>query len=141
MSGATPVERPRSGFVSVAAWLGIISAASCIVLAVIALPWQRALRYDIGLLCAVAAATLSLGVRKRREWARQGFVAFLAFSTLMGIAGAARWRAAQSTNPPADSMRMPLLVVAGLGLVINLIIILKLRSRRVREEFDAASAV
>ena len=158
MSEAVPPRLPRSDFVSIIAWLGIISAASGIVLALVVLPWQPDLRWSIGVLSAVVAATTSLSLRKRREWARQGFMGFLAYSSLMGIVGGLRWWVPHitATIPPAGaapamtqaqldaltiSMRTPLLVVAGIGAAINLLIILKLRSRLVREECDAASAV
>jgi hypothetical protein len=157
MSGTAQSLKRRSAFISIMAWLGILSGGFGVLAFVVFLVVQPAFTSAVGFLSSGAALVTALGLRARREWARQGFIAFLAYSSLMAIVGALRWHVPQLTDfkvPPgtaapaitqaqldalAASARGPLLVMAGIGTVINLLIILKLRSRRVREEFDESA--
>jgi len=153
------LRRPhRSAFVSLIAWLGILSGGSGVLAFGIFMVVQPSFQFVLGLLGAIAGLATAIGMWKRREWARQGFIVVLAYSSVMGLISAVRFRALQlSTVVPAGAeptgmtqaqldaltttMRTGLLIVTGVVTLINVLIILKLRTQRVREEFGAESAV
>ena len=155
---AAPTRAPRSGFVSVVAWLGILSGAFGTIGSASLLLWHPGLRILVALLSSLAMLITSLGLRRRREWARQGFIVVMCYSAVLGIVGALRYRpprlsdftASGATLPPgvtqaqldamfSDARSVMLVMAAGMAL-IDALLVLKPRSRRVREEFDAESA-
>ena len=149
---------PRSAFVSVIAWLGILSGGSGVLACGIFIAIQPSFQFVVGLLSALAGLATAIGMWNRREWARQGFILVLAYSSVMGLIATVRFRAPQLSTmvpaggqPPAitqaqvdaltSTMRVGLLIVTGVVTLINVLIILKLRTQRIREEFGAESAV
>ena len=139
MSGPTlPVSR-RSAFVPILAWLGILSGGLGgirLLFTVASHPTWHAL---VGLLSCCATLAASLGLRARREWARQGFIAVIAYYSALAVTNVLRLQA--HGDALTGVARTFLLVMLGFFLVINLSLVWELCSRRVREEFDAKSAV
>ena len=139
MSGPTlPVGR-RSPFVPILAWIGILSGGwggVRLLFTVVSHPTWYAL---LALLSCGATVATSLGLRSRREWARQGFIALATYYSVLVVIGYLRIQARLNALTAAE--RMLFLVIGGFLLVLNLSIICELRSSRVREEFDAKSAV
>ena len=149
-------RRPRrSTFVSVIAWLGIVSGGSGVLVFAIVLVVEPGFQTALGLLGSIAGLATSIGLWKRLEWARQGFMAVLAYSSLVSLVSAVRFRVPQlaSVDPGAAAatgisqaqvdalasvVHTGLLIVTGVVTLFNVLIILKLRTPRVREEFGAA---
>jgi len=147
----------KSGFVSFVAWFGIASGAAGTLGCLALLPALPSSRMVIGLLSSAALLSTSLGLRARREWARQGFILVLVYTALMGVVGALRARAprlsdiaAAGVAPPpgvtqeqldalGPTIRTAALVAAVVGIVVNGLLILSFCSKRVRREFDAES--
>ena len=117
----------RSLSVSIIAWLGIIAGAlGCINVAIQFLSPQPApLRLAVSAPIALAVA---IGLRMRLEWARRGYIAALAF----GFFAIAIQLLRQDTGPSIVAAVIVASIFYGL-------IIAKLCSRSVREEFDASS--
>ena len=139
MSGPTlPVGR-RSPFVPILAWIGILASGIGgvrLLVSVVSHPTWHAL---VALLSCGATFAASLGLRSRREWARQGFIALMTYYCVLLVVGYLRFQAQPSTlTAPARTF---LLVIWGFFMAFSLAIIWELRSSRVREEFDAKSAV
>ena len=158
MSEPAPRRPLRSTFVSVIAWLGILSGGSGVLVFGIFLVVQPGFQTCLGLLGAMAGLATSIGLWKRREWARKGFMAVLAYSSLVSLVSAVRFRVPQlaSVDPGAAAatgisqaqvdalasvVHTGLLIVTGVVTLFNVLIILKLRTPRVREEFGAAPSV
>ncbi len=155
MSGPALPHRPRSAFVSFIAVLGILSGGSGVLVFALFAVMHPSLQNLVGLVSCIAALATAIGLWRRREWARQGFIWVLAYSTVMGFVGVLRSpRAAEifeasrvhadlsqaELNFMTNSMRIVALVMSSIVALINLLIILKLRSRKVRREFDDESA-
>jgi hypothetical protein len=118
----------RSLTVSILAWGGIIAGIlGCVSVALLFLsPRPMPLNLTLGAPIGLAVA---IGLRMRLEWARRGYIAAMAFGALSFAVRALR---EVQTSP---SILVALLVsLAFYGLIIA-----KLCSRGVREEFDAAS--
>lgn len=136
----------RSRFVTVIAWVGIVSGvlgsvAGCVF--VLAAPSASSV---LILASSVASLATSLGLRERREWARKGLIAVLAYTTAMSLIGALGARLPDTLTgqlPPEEleglnaTMRATMLVSALVMGAINGLIIAKLCTRRVRAEFGA----
>ncbi len=150
MTPAMPPHVKRSSFISVMAWLGIVSGALTALGTCFAVVTHPTFAMLIGFLSGVATLATSLGLRLRKEWARLGFIFVLAYSTLMGFVGAARIRmpdlsqfgaAGGIGQEQADAFTPTLRATALAGAVVvallNVLILLKLTSRPVREEFGA----
>jgi hypothetical protein len=150
MTSAMPPHVTRSSFVSLMAWLGIISGALTAVGTCFAVVTHPTLPMLVGFLSGVATLATSLGLRQRKEWARIGFIGVIAYSTLMGFVGAARIRMPELSQFGAtggigqeqvDALMPTLRATALVGAIVvalfNVLIILKLSSRTVREEFGA----
>jgi len=149
---------PRSTFISGMAWLGIVSGALTTLGSCPFLLSRPSIAAVVGFLSGAATLATSIGLKQRREWARLGFIGILGYSIAMGFGGAWRLRmpslseiaAAGGAPPPgisqeqldalASSMRPAVLVGALLVGLINALIIARLCTRRVREEFGAESA-
>jgi hypothetical protein len=148
-ANARPV---RSTFISIIAWLGILSGAMGVIGSCAFLLVHASVAGFIGLASGAVALATALGLRRRREWARQALVAFLGYSTLMGFVEAVRFRLPQLSSftaaggvPPgvtqaqldamAASAHSTALTGAAVFGLLNVLIILKLCTRRVRAEF------
>jgi hypothetical protein len=149
---------PRSTFISGMAWFGIVSGALATLGFCSFLLSQPGIAAVVGFLSGAATLATSVGLRKRREWARLGFIGILGYSIAMSFVGVWSLRmpnlsemaAAGGAPPPgisqeqldalASAMRPAALVGALVVGFINALIIAKLCTRRVREEFGAASA-
>jgi len=149
-----PPTSPRSAFVSVIAWLGIISGASGALVFLALLVLNPAMSSTVGFLSAVAGLVTSYGLWKRREWARQGFILVLAYSSVMGLWEALRFRVPRiseleaaagqqlavsqaQVDALASTLRAFALVLSTLVALFNVLIIIKLRTKRVRDEFTS----
>lgn len=154
MTEAAPPNSPRSAFVSVIAWLGIISGASGALVFLALLVLNPAMSSTVGFLSAVAGLVTSYGLWKRREWARQGFILVLAYSSVMGLWEALRFRVPRiseleaaagqqlavsqaQVDALASTLRAFALVLSTLVALFNVLIIIKLRTKRVRDEFTS----
>ena len=156
---ATPsVRANRSRFVSVVAWLGILSGAcgvfGCLMITFVA----PSLRAFVGLLSAGGTLIAALGLRARREWGRQGSMVLLSYSAAMGLYAAIR--APRLTTAQLTTLHVangqaitaaqlhaaaPALHAAGIAsalvaAVIIAVVVVKLSSEHVRQEFDSASS-
>jgi len=151
---SAPPNSPRSAFVSVIAWLGIISGASGALVFLALLVLNPAMSSTVGFLSAVAGLVTSYGLWKRREWARQGFILVLAYSSVMGLWEALRFRVPRiseleaaagqqlavsqaQVDALASTLRAFALVLSTLVALFNVLIIIKLRTKRVRDEFTS----
>ena len=149
------VYPPRSRFVSFIAVLGILSGGSGVLAFGRLVLLHSALRNVAGLVGAPAALATAVGLWKRRDWARQGFIWVLACSTIMGSVRVLRLLrpaaslAAGGARPHLSQGQLDLgtitvwiitFAAVGTGFLINLLIILGLRSAKVRREFDGESA-
>jgi len=91
---------------------------------------------------------------KRREWARQCFILVLAYSSVMGLWEALRFRVPRiseleaaagqqlavsqaQVDALASTLRAFALVLSTLVALFNVLIIIKLRTKRVRDEFTS----
>ncbi|HTR20390.1 MAG TPA: hypothetical protein VMH88_05980 [Gemmatimonadales bacterium] len=154
MTETAPPNSPRSAFVSVIAWLGIISGASGALVFLALLVLNPAMSSTVGFLSAVAGLVTSYGLWKRREWARQGFILVLAYSSVMGLWEALRFRVPRiseleaaagqqlavsqaQVDALASTLRAFALVLSTLVALFNVLIIIKLRTKRVRDEFTS----
>ena len=154
MTETAPQTSPRSAFVSVIAWLGIISGASGALVFLALLVLNPAMSSTVGFLSAVAGLVTSYGLWKRREWARQGFILVLAYSSVMGLWEALRFRVPRiseleaaagqqlavsqaQVDALASTLRAFALVLSTLVALFNVLIIIKLRTKRVRDEFTS----
>jgi len=150
MTPTLPPHVTRSSFVSFMAWLGIISGALTALGTCFAVVTHPSVPMLIGFLSGVATLATSLGLRQRKEWGRLGFIGVISYSTLMGFVGAARIRMPELSQFGAtggigqeqvDALMPMLRATALVGAVVvalfNALIILKLSSRAVREEFGA----
>ena len=154
MTETAPPNSPRSAFVSVIAWLGIISGASGALVFLALLVLNPAMSSTVGFLSAVAGLVTSYGLWKRREWARQGFILVLAYSSVMGLWEALRFRVPRiseleaaagqqlavsqaQVDALASTLRLFALVLSTLVALFNVLIIIKLRTKRVRDEFTS----
>ena len=154
MTESAPPNSPRSAFVSVIAWLGIISGASGALVFLALLVLNPAMSSTVGFLSAVAGLVTSYGLWKRREWARQGFILVLAYSSVMGLWEALRFRVPRiseleaaagqqlavsqaQVDALASTLRAFALVLSTLVALFNVLIIIKLRTKRVRDEFTS----
>jgi FtsH-binding integral membrane protein len=157
----TASEQPtvrRSRFVSIVAWLGIISGAFGTLGSISFAVAQPGIRSAIFLLSTVALFVTALGLRARREWARQGFILVLAYTAVMGIIGARTTRPPRLSDYPSypgvtapkltqeqldamwSSMRTSMLVMAVMGAALDGLVILAFSSKKIRREFGAESA-
>lgn len=118
---------PRSRFVTVVAWLGIVSGASVTFSAVtgIALGNHVTLRLLAALAGGILAMIAGAGLNQREEWARQGFM----FVQAYGMVGTL-------INFVTGPMHIGALVALVIVLAINGWILAKLRSPEVRAEFE-----
>jgi hypothetical protein len=153
-----PPRPPRSTFVSVIAWMGIVSGALGTLGSCLAVLFGPTLHAVIGLLSSAAMLVASLGLRKRREWARIGFMAVLAYSAVVSIVGAVTARAPRladfgmlvgalpvnvtqaQLDEIAATIRTGTIAISLCIVLFNVLIILKLRSRAVRAEFAPEGA-
>ncbi len=117
---------PKSKFVTVVAWLGILSGASVTFSAVAGMAFERP---SPGLVAAlvggVSAMVAGVGLNQREEWARQGFM----FVLVYGMVGAL-------VDFAVGPLRIGRLLGLLVALALNLWIIAKLRSPAVRAEFE-----
>ena len=148
------VYRPRSRFVSFIAVLGILSGGSGVLAFGKFVLLHPTLRNIAGLVGALAALVTAVGLWNRRDWARQGFIWVMACSTIMGSVRVLRhlpgvFLAAGGAKPQLSQDQLDLgtitvwiitFAAVGTGILINLLIIVGLRSEKVRREFDAESA-
>jgi len=161
MSQMPATERPqppRSTFVTVVAWFGMVSGAFSALACLLLLLVHPALSTLVGLLSGTATFVCAAGVRRRREWARRGFIAVLGYSAVVSVVGALRVRAPRLadfaalgvTLPPGFTqaqfdaigslIRTATIAIALVIVAVNGLIILKFCSRRVRSEFDAEAS-
>ena len=133
-------QPPKSRFVTVVGWLGIFSGASTVVASV----WSLILAPGVAALAVLPAGLMGawagIGLKERREWARRGFIVVQAYGVLNWLAHIARALRAQSAIGGAVGRTAiaATLVGAALFLAINAFITVKLCSRSVRAEFEAA---
>jgi hypothetical protein len=158
MPATGPPQPPRSTFVTVVAWFGMVSGAFSALVCLVLLPVHPALSTLVGLLSGGATFVCAAGLRRRREWARRGFIAVLGYSAVMSVLGALRVRAprladftALGAAPPpgftqaqldaiGSLIRTATIAIALVIVVVNGLVVLKFRSRRVRSEFDDAAS-
>lgn len=133
MLNPTPVR--QSVFVTVIAWLGIISGILATLGGLMMLAVTPGMRPVVTLAGGVMALAAAIGLRRRRNWARLGFIAVLALSVVNGLINAFRVSGVPDINA-AEVRNYYLAWVLGFG-VINGLIIAKLCTARVRAEFDA----
>ena len=158
MSAPEPARGPRSTFVSVVAWMGIVSGAVGALVFCLVVIFAPSFQNILGLLSSTAMLVASVGLWRRRDRARQAFMALLGYSAVMGIVGALRMRvptvsditATAGALPPGVSpgdiadlgsmVRTAALAITLVIAAVNVLVILKLRSPRVRAEFAPAEA-
>jgi hypothetical protein len=86
---------------------------------------------------SVATLITSIGLLRRREWARVAVMWFLGLSAVTALAGLiVRWHSQLGTV--GSEFRVAMVVIFALLMIVYGLIIAKLSSARVREEFDAA---
>jgi hypothetical protein len=155
------MEQPgvrRSRFVSIVAWLGILSGALGTFGAIWFVVDQPGVRAVVFLLSCAGALVSALGLRARKEWARQGFILVLAYVAVMGVIGALTVRAPRLSDFPGNpelpapnvtqaqldamwsSGRTSMVGMAVFGAVLDGLIILAFCSKRIRREFSGESA-
>jgi hypothetical protein len=134
------------------AWMAIIGGALGSLGMSLTVVSQPSVTTGVILFDCVCSLITGLGLRARREWARRGFIFVLAYSALMGIVGAFRVRfpAVSDLPQPAGSspsltqeqldamtaqMRPVVVVMAFLSAVVSALLIAKLSSQKVRDEF------
>jgi len=155
-SSAQPAR--RSGLVTFFAWMSIIGGAFGVLGSAPLLLAQPSTGTIVLLVDALCSFTAGLGLRARREWARRGFIFVLAYSALMALVGAYRFRlpaASELPTRPGGSapaltpqqldaitaqMRTPFLVMAFVSALICGLLIAWLCSRRIRYEFNPEMA-
>ncbi len=117
---------PRSWFVTVIAWLGLISGVGATFSGITAIALDRVTLRAVATLAGGALAMVAgAGLNQREEWARQGFI----FVQAYGMAGALL---AFASGPIGAGS----VIILAVGLAINGWIIAKLCSARVRAEFE-----
>jgi hypothetical protein len=157
MPATEPPQLPRSRFVTVVAWFGMVSGACSALACLGLLLFHPTLSTLVGLVSGAATFVCAAGVRRRREWARRGFIALLGYSAVMSVIGALRVRAplladfaalgaaplpgvTQTELDAVGSLiRTATIAIALVIVVVNGLVILKFCSRLVRREFDAAA--
>ena len=154
MTGGT-VRVTRSRFITGLAWFGMVSGAMASLGACLMCVVSPSLGNLVFLVSSVGTLVTSVGLRNRREWARRGMIALLAYSTLAGLLGAIRTRApdasaltgdpslgvAQADLDAAFGALRPVFIGGALVIgLLNGLIIVKLCTTQVRAEF-AAEAV
>jgi hypothetical protein len=86
---------------------------------------------------SVVSLLTSIGLLRRREWARVAVVWFLGLSAVTAFAGlVVQWRS--ELDAVASELRVAMVVMFVLLAAVNGLIIAKLSSARIREEFEAA---
>jgi len=152
MTAAEPLQRPRSTFISVLAWFGIIGGAFGTLVGLGILAFSPTLTALWILLGAVAGLICSLGLRQRRNWARLSFIGVQVYGILNVVVTAVRGPvpagALRDAGVSAAQAREVMSMMRGAALagyavyvLINLLIIAKLCSRQIREEFGVADDV
>jgi len=117
---------PKSKFVTVVAWLGILSGASVTFNAILGMAFERpSLGLFAALLGGLSAMVAGAGLNQREEWARKGFMFVQAYA----IVGAL-------VDFVGRPMRIEGLLALLAALGINAWILAKLRSAAVRAEFE-----
>ena len=153
--GAT--RRKASTLVTVVAWLALLSGCFAVFTGAVGVFVRQSLYPAVTLLGGIAAIVPAWGLRWRREWARRGIIAVCAYAALTGLVGAAtlrqtmerqlaarlgRGQAAQIPREQLDAiagrMQSFVTVSAIVFAMLDGLIILKMTSKSVREEFDAA---
>ena len=149
------LHRPRSRFVSFIAVLGILSGGFGVLAFGRLVLLHPALSNVAGLVGALAATAAAVGLWKRQDWARQGFIWVLAYCTIMGSVrvlrvprpalivaegGASSQLSQGQLDLGAITVWIITFTTVGIVALINLLIIVKLRSEKVRREFNAESA-
>lgn len=140
----------RSLFVSVIAWLGIGSGCMATLGGVMMVLANGNLT-AFGLLAGgIMGLIASVGLLRRRNWARLSFIGVQAYAILNGFANVVSQPAVVATRLSSSglsaddasaalaSARSAMLVAAVVFTLINGLVIAKLCSRRVRAEFEAA---
>ena len=138
-----PAERSR--LVTVIGVMGALSGCMTLLSAFTsAAPWSFTAAWVAGGLIAIAA---SVGLVRRMEWARRSFLgvqvfaiatALYRFAVLPSVLMRASGDPSGVTREWAGNMRGAMLPYTIVFIVINLLVIAKLTSRGVLEEFDAA---
>ncbi len=136
----------RSRVVTIIAWIGIVSGVlGTIASGMVALSAPD-LATILWLASAVAGLVTSIGLLVRREWARRGLIAVLGYTVAMGflqviivplpaqLAGQVPDDVLQEARAGVRAAMLASALVFG---AINGLIIAKLCTRRVREEFDS----
>jgi hypothetical protein len=140
---------PRSRFVSIIAWLGIVSGCFATLSGVLIVRESPHLS-SFGILAGgIMAVVAGLGLRRRRNWARLSFIAVQALAIVQSFARLVSQPAiierqlsssgvsAADAKAAAATLPTMFLVMTLAFSLINALIIAKLCSRRVREEFEA----
>ena len=140
---------PRSTFVTVIAAFGILGGCFATFGGLMMLAMQPSLTAVSVLVGGVFGLVAAFALRRRRNWARLSFIGVQAYAILGSIVNVIRQPAqiaarltstgmsAEDARAAASASRTPMMVVALIFGVINILIIAKLCSRDVRAEFDA----
>ncbi len=124
-----PLLRPRrrrSKFVTVVAWLAILSGASLTLSSASTIFFERPTVGSVAALVGgVSAMIAGAGLNQREEWARRGFIFVLVYGILAPLVEAL-----------GGHMRITAAVGFLMALVINGWLIDKLTSPGIRAEFD-----
>lgn len=145
---------PRSTFVTVIAWFGIVSGCMATLGGVVLMAAGPAGIRSGGILASgVMGLAAALGLRRRRHWARLSFIGVqaltIAQSLITVVSSQSRMMEqliasglpAEEARSLAATARNTSLVFALVFAVINGLIIAKLCSPEVRQEFDEAEGL
>jgi len=135
-----PQAATRSRLVSGIAGVGMLGGAVLLLWFEGQVLTDPSVHSALGLLGALGMLLTSLGLKERRERARQAFIAVLAYWTLLSIVTAARKIVpGLSSNATPPEARRLWLEWSAVLVVVEALVILKLRTRRLRQEFDDES--
>jgi hypothetical protein len=141
-------------FVSVVAWLTLISGCVSLLGAVLTIPAAPSIPAFGALLGGTAALATGVGLRRRRSWARRATMVVLAYAAVAGFVQAGRLPdqlGQQYTTtvtvrsggaPPTDMyfdgsrIRNAALLGAAVYALFSVLIILRFRSATIRAEFQ-----